>query len=265
MATLPAMLPPDPVSSPPATASASAQPRLLVLDTATEVVHLALVLGEQVHAVAVEGGAQASSSTLPALQKLLADAGMAWSQLDAIAFGRGPGAFTGLRTACSLAQGLALAADCPVISLDTLMAIAEDARQSAPSAWADGDTLWVAQDARMGELYVAVYRWSGSRWQAEAHPALWAIGVPRERWTDEASGGAGPRVAGNALLAHPAAFDGLTQRSWPQAAPRGQALAALARQAWARGELLDAALALPLYVRDKVAQTTAERLAAKRA
>lgn len=265
MATLPAMLPLDPVSPPLATASASTQPRLLALDTATEVVHLALVLGEQVHAVAVEGGAQASSSTLPALQKLLADAGLAWSQLDAIAFGRGPGAFTGLRTACSLAQGLALAADCPVISLDTLMAVAEDARQSDPSAWAPGDTLWVAQDARMGELYVASYRWLDSHWQADTAPGLWALGVPRERWLDEASGQARQRVAGNALLAHPAAFEGLAQASWPQAAPRGAALAALARQAWSRGELLDAALALPLYVRDKVAQTTAERLAAKRA
>lgn len=239
--------------------SASARPCLLALDTATEVVHLSLVVGDQVQAVAVEGGAQASSSTLPALQQLLAEAGLAWSQLDAIAFGRGPGAFTGLRTACSLAQGLALAADCPVISLDTLMAVAEDARQSDPAAWNDGDTLWVVQDARMGELYVAAYRWSGAHWQADTDPSLWALGVPRERWAEEPR-----RVAGNALLAHPAAFEGLTPVAWPQAAPRGAALAALARQAWARGELLDAALALPLYVRDKVAQTTAERLAAKR-
>lgn len=255
------MSPVDPISPLPATASVLATPRLLVLDTATEVVHLALVQGDQVQALAVSGGAQASSTTLPALQKLVADAGLAWSQLDAIAFGRGPGAFTGLRTACSLAQGLALAAACPVISLDTLMAVAEDARQSDPAAWSEGDTLWVAQDARMGELYVAAYRWQGACWQAEAEPSLWALGVPRDRWA--VTPGL-HRVAGNALLAHPAAFDGLTQATWPQAAPRGAALAALAQQAWVRGELLDAALALPLYVRDKVAQTTAERLAAKR-
>ncbi len=262
MATLPAMSPVvDPISNLPAAAPALAKPCLLVLDTATEVVHLALVLGEQVRAVAVGGGAQASSTTLPALQKLLADAGLGWSQLDAIAFGRGPGAFTGLRTACSLAQGLAMAANSPVISLDTLMAVAEDARQSDPAAWSEGDTLWVAQDARMGELYVAAYRWQGDHWQAQSPPSLWALGVPRDRWADTPGA---QRVAGNALLAHPSAFECLTQAAWPQAAPRGAALAALARQAWARGELLDAALALPLYVRDKVAQTTVERLAAKR-
>ncbi|MDI1260051.1 tRNA (adenosine(37)-N6)-threonylcarbamoyltransferase complex dimerization subunit type 1 TsaB [Aquabacterium sp.] len=255
------MSPADSISPLPAAVPAVAQPRLLVLDTATEVVHLALVLGDQVQALEVGGGAQASSTTLPALQKLVADAGLSWSELDAIAFGRGPGAFTGLRTACSLAQGLALAADCPVISLDTLMAVAEDARQSDPAAWSEGDTLWVAQDARMGELYVAAYRWQGTHWQADTEPRLWALGVPRDRWA-EAPGL--HRVAGNALLAHPLAFEGLTQATWPQAAPRGAALATLARQAWARGELLDAALALPLYVRDKVAQTTAERLAAKR-
>lgn len=261
MATLPAMSPVDPISPLPATSSALAKPCLLVLDTATEVVHLALVQGDQVQTLAVGGGAQASSSTLPALQTLLADAGLRWSQLDAIAFGRGPGAFTGLRTACSLAQGLALAAECPVISLDTLMAVAEDARQSDPSSWAEGDTLWVAQDARMGEVYVAAYRWLGNHWQSDTEPSLWALGVPHDRWADTPGQ---HRVAGNALLAHPSAFEGLTEATWPQAAPRGAALAALARQAWARGELLDAALALPLYVRDKVAQTTAERLAAKR-
>ena len=262
MATLPAMSPVDPISPLPAATPALAKPRLLVLDTATEVVHLALVVGDQVQALEVGGGVQASSTTLPALQKLLADAGVSWAQLDAIAFGRGPGAFTGLRTACSLAQGLALAADCPVISLDTLMAVAEDARQSDPAAWSEGDTLWVAQDARMGELYVAAYRWQGTHWQAETEPSLWALGVPRDRWAETPGM---HRVAGNALLAYPAAFDGgLVQSTWPQAAPRGAALAALARQAWVRGELLDAALALPLYVRDKVAQTTAERLAAKR-
>ncbi len=142
------------------------------------------------------------------------------------------------------------------------MAVAEDARQSDSAAWSEGDTLWVAQDARMGELYVAAYRWQGTHWHAESEPSLWALGVARDRWADAPGL---QRVAGNALLAHPAAFDGLTQAAWPQAAPRGAALAALALQAWARGEVLDAALALPLYVRDKVAQTTAERLAAKRA
>ncbi|MDE2402924.1 MAG: tRNA (adenosine(37)-N6)-threonylcarbamoyltransferase complex dimerization subunit type 1 TsaB [Burkholderiales bacterium] len=262
MATLPAMLFADSSASP--SLPAADGPRLLALDTATDVVHLALVVGEVVRTAEVPGGAQASRSTLPAMQALLAEAGVAWHQLDAIAFGRGPGAFTGLRTACSIAQGLALAVPCPVISIDTLMAIAEDARQSNPPAWGPGQSVWVAQDARMNELYVAAYQWDGSLWHAQSEPQLWAVGAPRERWLAGGASGAAPRVAGNALRAHPATFEGLSEATWPEAAPRGTALAALARRAWARGEVLDAALALPLYVRDKVAQTTAERLAARR-
>lgn len=248
----------------PATSPVPGRPRLLALDTATEAVHLALVVGEAVMVADAPGGAQASASTLPALQALLAQAGLNWADLDAIAFGRGPGAFTGLRTACSMAQGLALATGCPVLALDTLMAVAEDARQSDPQAWTPGQCLWVVQDARMSELYVAAYRWQGTHWQVESAPQLWALGVPAERWSSPAPDHApSRRAAGNALLAYPAVFEGLLDQSWPHAAPRGAALAALARQAWSQGAVLDAALALPLYVRDKVAQTTAERMAAK--
>lgn len=230
-----------------------------MLDTATDIVHLGLVDGSRTWVASAGGGAQASVTLLPAVRSLLDQAGLAWGQLDAIAFGRGPGAFTGLRTACSVTQGLALACDCPVLALDTLMAIAEDARQSDPPAWQPGQLVWVVQDARMDELYVGAYRWSGERWLAEQSPALWALDVPAARWPEPVW------VAGNALVAHPAALQDKVARAWPQAAPRGGALAELARQAWARGETLDAALALPLYVRDKVAQTTAERLAGKAA
>ena len=231
--------------------------RALLLDTATDAVHLALVSGEQVWCEVVAGGPQASATLLPAAQTLLNQAGLAWTDLNAVGFGRGPGAFTGLRTACSVTQGLALAAGCPVIAIDTLLAVAEDARQSDPARWAAGQLVWVVQDARMDELYAAAYRWRGDGWDAVVPPALWALEVPATQCV-------GAWLAGNALRVHPDAFSGLSDVRWPDAAPRGHALAELARQAWAQQSVVDAALALPLYVRDKVAQTTAERQAAKR-
>lgn len=246
-------------------------PVLLALDTATERLHLALSApAASANAQAVllaqelPGGAQASAGLLPALQSMLHAAGLGWPDVSAIAFGAGPGAFTGLRTACSVTQGLALGLGVPVIALDTLMAAAEDARQRADTPVAAGDVVWVLQDARMGELYVSAFGWDGQRWSVHTQPALWSLGEPRARW---AGRGEGVRVCGNALSACPGAWEGLspddTRVLAPDAMPRGAALAELARQAWACGEQIDPALALPRYVRDKVAQTTAERAAAQ--
>ncbi len=235
-------------------------PVLIALDTATDRVHLALVAGAQTWVADLPGGAQASATLLPALQDLLAQSQRAWTDVDAIGFGSGPGAFTGLRTACSTAQGLALGLDCPVIAIDTLMAVAEDARASDPSAWSEGDVVWVLQDARMDELYVAAYAWQSQRWVAVQAPQLWALTEPAHRWAQQAPA----HLAGSGLQAYPDAFASVAEGArWTHAAPRGAALAELARQAWLRQEVVDAALALPRYVRDKVAQTTAERMAAR--
>lgn len=242
----------------------SAFPNLLVVDTATEVVHLALLSRGEVRARAVAGGSQASAATLPQMQALLAEAGLAWSQLDAIGFGRGPGAFTGLRTACAITQGLALALDRPVLALDTLMAVAESARRRQPAiapADADEPALWVLQDARMQEVYAAPYRHAPeSGWRPEAAAELWPIAYARA----QVEAGRVRRVAGSALSAYTEAWSSLTaDHVDPHAVPEGAALATLALAAWQRGEQRDAALALPLYVRDKVAQTTQERTAAR--
>lgn len=243
-------------------------PVLLTLDTATERLHIALSLGDgegaRTRAQDLPGGAQASSGLLPALQGMLHEAGLAWPAVNAIAFGSGPGAFTGLRTACSVTQGLALGLGVPVIVLDTLMAVAEDARQRAGAPLPAGEVVWVLQDARMGELYVGAFSWGGQRWSVHTPPALWPLGEPRARW---AARGEGVRVCGNALTSCPAAWDGLSADDVrvlaADAMPRGAALAELARLAWAQGEQVDPALALPRYVRDKVAHTTAERAAAQ--
>lgn len=237
-------------------------PTLLALDSATETLHLALLADGVVRAQALEGGAKASTALVPAAQALLADAGLNWSALDAIAFGRGPGAFTGLRTAAAVTQGWAFGADKPIIALDTLLAVAEDARQAAASAGAFISVVWAATDARMGEIYAAAYRWADAQWHTVAEPMLLSPAdfVAQVRGCAESSDSA-VAVAGNALVAHADALAALAPgvTRWPHAAPRGGALLALAQAAWARGDTLDAAQALPLYVRDKVAQTTAER------
>ncbi len=250
----------------------SPHPVLLSLDTATDRLHLALSVGEVVSTRELPGGAQASATLLPALADLLAEARLAWPDVQAIAFGRGPGAFTGLRTAASVAQGLALALNCPVIALDTLMAVAEDARLARPEACAPGQVCWVLQDARMDELYVAAFTWSGQHWVEREPARLWPLsqGVPPWWLSAAQSAEPPPPWAGNAWQAYPDRLAALLPHQWlsdgaQPAAPRGRALASLAQAAWARGDTLDAALALPRYVRDKVAQTTAERMQERQA
>ena len=236
-------------------------PRLLALDTATDVVHLVLVQGEQAQARALPGGAQASAALLPAIRDLLAQGGLALRDLDAIAFGHGPGAFTGLRTACAVAQGLAVGADRPLLALDTLAALAESARQQGET----GDAVWSVLDARMGEVYAA--RWCrgvDGGWTADVPVALYSPAA-----LTEAIERTPAALAGNALTVQAEVLVPLAVRlglaAWPAAVPDGAALAVLARVAQARGAWIDPALALPLYVRDKVAQTTAEREAIKAA
>src|SRR5690348_11811729 len=114
--------------------------KLLAFDTSTEVMSIAVAHGAQLWQHTGAGGAQASSTLIPAIQALMAQAGLQFEQLDAIAFGRGPGSFTGLRTACSVAQGLAFGASARllpganvpsqvrVLPIDTLLAVAEEAR-----------------------------------------------------------------------------------------------------------------------------------------
>jgi tRNA threonylcarbamoyladenosine biosynthesis protein TsaB len=222
-------------------------PVLLALDSATDTMALALVTPGQTKVFEAAGGAQASARMLPEIKALLAASGVQMDDLDAIAFGQGPGAFTGLRTACAVAQGLAFGLSKPVLAIDSLMLVAEDAR-----AQGAGDDVWVAMDARIGEIYAARYRRADAGWQVVAAPALYRPEVLAAHWGTPAA------VAGTALTEYAAALGSLP-RAWPQARSRAAALGALALAAWQRGEGQDAAEALPVYVRDKVALTTAER------
>lgn len=223
---------------------------LLAFDTATEHLAVALAVGEREWLHEAPGGAKASAALIPAIQSLLARAAIGIGQVDAIAFGRGPGAFTGLRTACAVAQGLAFGAARPVLALDTLMLVAEDARRCG-----GGDDVWAAMDARMGEIYAGHYRSENGNWKVQRAPALYTLEALQALWTLAPP----TAVAGSALDAFAGRLAVGNARSLPQALPRASALLPMARAAWADGCAIDPAQALPLYLRDKVALTTAER------
>lgn len=228
--------------------------RFLAFDTSTERLSLALTDGRQVWHEALPGGAQASITLIPSLLAMLARAGLSLQALDAIVFGRGPGAFTGLRTACAVAQGLALGAGLPVLPVDTLLAVAEAARQAHMAERPGLQTLQVLAllDARMDEVYSARHVWdAASGWRCLRELR---VGPPESLEKDLP-----PDVllAGNVQDVYgPRLPAGRVCRPvWPDA----RALLRLAPDLMARGEAVPPDQAMPLYIRDKVAQTTAER------
>ena len=231
--------------------------KLLAIDTSTERMSLAVCHHAQVWRHDAPGAAQASRQLIPAVMSLLAQARLPLSEVQAIAFGRGPGAFTGLRTACSVAQGLALGAGLPVLPVDTLLCLAESVRLQHSRVLA-------LLDARMGQVYAAAYEWQNENWQVLMPVQLAApdqLQLPAA-WAEQSFA-----LAGNAMAAHRTGLQHLLSQNaleidvWP----RADAMLALATSAWERGEAVDAALALPLSVRDDVARTTAQRLADKAA
>jgi len=231
--------------------------RLLALDSSTEILAVAVAGGGRDWLRAVPGGALASTRVIGLALEGLAACGMQVAQLDAVAFAAGPGAFTGLRCACAVAQGLAFAAGKPVLAIDSLLIVAEAAR--AQHALADGD-LWVAMDARMDEAYAGHYRRDGARWHVVAAPALYTLPALAARWS-----ALPPRVvAGNAAAAFGDRLATAGARLLSAVPERAGALLVLARQAHADGAAIAPAEASPLYLRDKVALTTDEREAVRR-
>lgn len=232
-------------------------PALLAFDTSGERAAVAVCHDGRVASAHVDGGAKASSTLLATILRLLADADLRIADLDAIAFGRGPGAFTGIRTACSVAQGLALGAGKPVLPLDSLLAVAEEGRRATGA-----ERVWAVVDARMDEIYAAEYAWAEGRWRSLVEPMLCAAPELNRRWA--ASSSASPvAIAGDALVAFADRLETGAAACAPSARPGGDALIALAQIAWRDGAAVDAALALPLYVRDRVALTSVERAAAR--
>ncbi len=221
---------------------------ILAIETSSELASCALLSGDTVLARESSGVRTHSQAILPMVQELLAKAGVTLAQCDAIAFGAGPGSFTGVRTACGIAQGLAYGAGLPVLPLVTLDAMALACRQQTGAT-----EVLAVLDARMGEVYWAQYRGD----TVIAGPALCA---PADLVPVAVDGAL--TACGNGFEAYPDAFAGRPYAAGALGAimPHARQVAQLAVAALAAGAAVPAAQAQPLYLRNKIAYTSAERL-----
>lgn len=217
----------------------------LALETASDPGSIALWHDGEVLARSCPLGLSNSETLLPLVNSTLSEAGLSFADLHGIAFGAGPGSFTGLRVSCGVAQGLAFARDIPLLGIGTLDAMAHIA---------GGERVAVALDARMGEVYFGLF---------ERGELLAPIGVypPDALPLPESSGWL---ACGNGLAAYPLLRERLSPfvESWQsELMPSAEAVLRLAVPRFERGECIDPADAIPFYVRNKVAKTVAERLA----
>ena len=228
--------------------------RLLAFETATEACSVALYLDGEVHARHAVAPRRHAELALPWAEALLDEAGVARSTLAAVACGRGPGAFTGVRLAIALTQGIALALDLPVVGVSTLAALAQQAAPSAPRIVA-------AIDARMGEVYLGAFARDGEGLVIPDGDELLAppdsVALPPGRWTGVGTGFG----AQEGVLAHRAngQADAIDATTLPHAA----AVARLAARAVAAGQAIAPERLEPAYLRDKVAFTLAEQQRAR--
>ena len=222
--------------------------RVLALETSTEYCSVALWLDGVVVERCELVGQKHSELLMAMLEDVLKQAGVKLAQLDGIAFGMGPGSFTGVRIACGAAQGLAFGANLPVAGVCTLQALAEASGKLRVIA---------ALDARMGEIYHAAYEKREGAWVALSEPRLCkpeeAPPLPGNGWFGAGSGFA---VHGAVLAER---YAGQLQGADGVTVPQAAAIAALGAAQFAQGVGMDAAEALPLYLRDKVALKTCER------
>ena len=228
--------------------------QILALDTSTAWVSVAVFDGESTVAIRENAGNASSERILPLVRRILADAGTRLSSLAGIAFGAGPGSFTGVRIACGVVQGLAFGAGLPVFGVPTLGAIA----QSAWRAHAVSRVL-ACMDARMREVYVASYVRNDKGWTRMGD---YAVQKPGDvKLADDGTW----HGAGEGFAAYPELGERLALASVDSTVvPDAQSIAEWAWPHLVAGEGVPAADALPLYVRHRVALTTAERAAGLR-
>ncbi len=222
--------------------------KLLAFDSSTDWISVAAGDGSTWHLRDEPASNAHSERVMPLLREVLAHAGWRLRDVDAVAFGAGPGAFTGVRIACGVAQGLALGAGLPVVAISTLEALAEE-------VWHlyGGERVLAALDARMREVYVAAYRRDGHGWRCEQAPAVCKpddVVVSSAEWIGAGDGFARYPALGTRL--------GLA-RVFAAVRPSARAVAILAMPRVAAGEAVPARDALPVYVRHRVALTSAER------
>lgn len=226
---------------------------ILALDTSTEFLSLALQYDGQIHARHFHAGQTHSQRILPTVRELLDEAQAGMQDLQGIVYGAGPGSFTGLRIGCGVAQGLAFGANLPVVGISTLMALAE----------ASGHTRVVAcLDARMGEVYHAVYVKDADGWQTAIAPGLYkpeqVPAIEGMDWTGVGSGWATYAEQ----LAHQ--YAGQISLTMPEQYPEARAMLILAQPQFEAGSGRPAAEAAPVYIRNRVALKTHEREAGQK-
>lgn len=230
---------------------------ILALDTSSDICAAALVCGTDSRVFTRDAVAHNKHSDvlLPMVSALLSESGLSRREIGAVAVGIGPGSFTGIRIAVSVGQGIATALDVPMIAIDSLMALAEAAR--ARHAAAD---VVAALDARMQQVFAARYGWSQGEWVVRVAPLQCALVAPDDRLKGADYG------VGTAF-----AVDGASAASWAAelglrhdridrgVAVEARCLATLAMRSALRRDLTTAEAIAPMYVREKVAATIAER------
>lgn len=239
---------------------ASSSPTLLAIDTATEYCSVALLRAQQITERLERVGQSHSSVLLPWIETLLREQGLQLSDCDAIAFGAGPGSFTGLRIACGVAQGLAWGANKPVIAVGNLAAMALAAAQESESELPQ--RIACAVDARMQEAYWAVFEVMPGQMHGQVREVVAPTLSSAASLVEELLTHAPQVIAGHALSTLPLHWPedfAARARFLPQIRASATSIAQLAVQAWKEGRAQPAAQARPLYVRDRVAQTIAER------
>ena len=238
--------------------------KILAIETSTEACSVAVWIDGEVRERHELAPRRHTDLVLPWCDQLLAEAGITKRQLDAIAVGRGPGAFTGVRLAVALVQGMALALDKPVLPVSTLAALALQAPAiEVGTAGGDPSTVLAAIDARMGELYLGLFRHDrqelvvamGEEWLAQPTEPKLALD-----WQHLIGVGSGFAAAGQALAA---ALGPRLRHCDPLALPHAGDIARLGARMLARGQGIRADLLEPAYLRDKVALTLEEQAAAR--
>jgi len=222
--------------------------KLLALDASTEFLSLAVQSDAQLYTYHEHTGQAASQYILPQIQQLLEQAKLNISDLDGIAFGAGPGSFTGVRVACGVAQGLGFGASLPVVGVNVLMALAEAS---------GADKVIVATDARMKEVYHAVYQKTAEHWQV-VHDA--GVYKPDALPLVDGAGWTGVGTAWQV-------YDALLQQQYQanllntlsDRTPAAEAIMSLAKPVFAAGQAKPASEARPIYIRNRVALTSKER------
>jgi len=224
--------------------------RLLAVETSSELCSAALVVDGHTLKRQEEAPNRHGEVLIPMVSALLSEAGIAATQLDALAFGQGPGSFTGIRIGVGVVQGLALGADRPVIPVPSLLAVAAQSGSTAAL---------VAFDARMGEAYLGAYRQRGGQWEEALGPLLV---TPRGELP--ALEGSDWLLCGNGFDSFNWLREAYTPHSPSHARglrPRACGVASVAQGWLSQGRAIAVDEAAPIYLRDKVALTVAERRA----